>query len=140
MVVATGSNRDTILSAMGRWSIQPLTCSALHDARRLLPLQGPSLVFCEETLADGTYRDLLRDLARWPRVYLAVISGRSDLDQVHRKASALGAFETIASPCKPADVQWVAIRVLQTTQRRARRKRPRDIPLPQPSSPAAPGA
>jgi len=80
----------------------------------------------DDARVDGTYRDLLRDLARVRRTQLVVISGNSDLDQVYREATALGAFDTIASPCRPADVQWVVIRALQQAQRRARNKRRRE--------------
>ena len=126
VVVSAGSNRDAVISAMSRWSIEPISCPGVNDARHLLRRAGPSLVFCEEELSDGTYRDLLRDLARVRRTQLVVISGNSDLDQVYREATALGAFDTIASPCRPADVQWVVIRALQQAQRRARNKRRRE--------------
>jgi DNA-binding NtrC family response regulator len=128
VVVSAGSNRDAVTSAMGRWSIEPLCCSSIQEARQLVPLADRSLIFCEENLADGSYRDLLPDLARTRRAHLVVISASSDLDQVFREASALGAFEAIASPCTPTDVQWVAIRALQGSERRAGHRR-RDLDL-----------
>jgi DNA-binding NtrC family response regulator len=126
VVVSETANRDAVTAAMGRWSIEPLCCSGVREARRLLPRGGHFLIFCEERLPDGSYRDLLLDLARTRHALLVVISTSTDLDQVFREASALGAFETIASPCTLADVQWVAIRALQNAERRSGRRR-RDL-------------
>jgi len=119
VVVSSGSNRDVIKSAMNRWSIEPVFCAEVREVRGLLSRAGRSLIFCEEQLSDGSYRDLLRELGRTRRALLVVISTSSDLDRVYREAIALGAFETIASPCRPGDVQWVAIRALQDSQRRS---------------------
>ena len=139
VVVSTGSNREAVVSAMGRWSIEPLCCSGIQQARQLLPRGGRSLVFCEEQLPDGTYRELLRELSRERHTQLVVISSANDLEQIHREASALGAFETIASPCAPADVQWVAIRALQNAERHVRNNRRQEFELSESSGPAAHG-
>jgi DNA-binding NtrC family response regulator len=119
VVVSTGSNRDAIKLAMNHWSIEPVFCWSVREVRGLLPRAGRSLIFCEEQLPDGDYRDLLHELGRTRRALLVVISAGCDLDRVHREAIALGAFETIASPCLPADVQWAAIRALQDSERRS---------------------
>jgi len=113
VVVSAGPNREAVRSAMARWSIDPLCCSGVQEARRLLQRDGWSLIFCEEQLSDGVYRDLLNELPRNRRIQMVVISSAVDLDRVHQEASELGAFGTIASPCTPSDVQWVAIRALQ---------------------------
>ena len=118
VVVSAGSNRDAVKLAMNRWSIEPLFCSGIKEATELLPRTGRTLIFCEERLSDGDYRDLLHELGRTRRALLVVISATGDLDRVYREATALGAFEAIASPCTPADVQWIAIRALQDGQRR----------------------
>lgn len=125
---------------MSRWSIELIPCSGVDDARHLLPREGHSLIFCDEELWDGTYRDLLRDLARLRHAQLVVISSNSDLDQVYREASSLGAFEAIGSPCNPTDVQWVVIRALQHTERRGRRKGRQESNLPDSPEAAASGA
>jgi len=137
LVVSTSSNREAVISAMKRWSIEPLCCSSLQEVRKVLP-RGRSLIFCEEQLQDGTYRDLLHELARERHAQVVVISSATDLDQVHQTASALGAFEIIASPCIPADVQWVAIRALQDAARRVRNSRRHDVDLPESHGPALP--
>ena len=81
LVVSPGSNREAVKSAMSRWSIDLLCCSDVHEAKILLPSSHPSLIFCEEQLGDGTYRDLLQDLGRVPKAKLVVMSESNDLDQ-----------------------------------------------------------
>jgi len=126
LVVSPGPNREAVKSAMSRWSIDLLCCSDVHEAKILLPSSNPSLIFCEEQLSDGTYRDLLQDLGRVPKARLVVISESNDLDQAFNEASALGAYEIIASPCRPTDVQWITIRAMQEESRRSGRRRQRE--------------
>ena len=136
-MVGSSLNREAVVSAMTRWSIEPVCCSGVQEARQVFPRHSRSLVFCEEQLSDGSYRDLLPELARDRRSQMVVISSADDLDQVHHEASELGAFETLASPCTPGDVQWVAIRALQEAERRGRNTRRQGFDVSEPSSTSA---
>ena len=134
LVVSPGPNREAVKSAMSRWSIDLLCCSDVHEAKVLLPSSNPSLVFCEEQLSDGTYRDLLQDIGRVQKVRLVVMSESNDLDQAFNEVSAFGAFEIIASPARPTDVQWITIRAMQEESRRSGRRRQREAPKMPPES------
>jgi DNA-binding NtrC family response regulator len=123
LVVGASENRDAVTSAMSHWSIDPVCCSGVQEARGLLPSAKPSLIFCDETLSDGTYRDLLRELSKPANIRLVVISFTPDLDDHYNEALALGAFDMIAGPCQRSDVQWIAIRALQEAERRSGNKR-----------------
>jgi hypothetical protein len=61
LVVSVSDDRDTVTSAMSHWAIDPIYCTSVSEARELLPNVRPCVIFCEETLADGTYRELDRD-------------------------------------------------------------------------------
>lgn len=119
LVIGTSENRDVITSAMNHWSIEAVPCSGLREARALLPTARPSLIFCEEDLPDGTYRDLLQDVSKGARTRVVVISADAELDAHYNEALALGAFDMIASPCRRSDVQWIAIRAMQEELRRS---------------------
>lgn len=123
LVVSSGQNRDVITSAMHHWSIEAVPCSGVREARSLLPTARPSLIFCEEDLPDGTYRELLHDLSKAAKTRVVVISADVELDSHYNEALALGAFDMIASPCRRSDVQWIAIRAMQDELRRSRRRR-----------------
>jgi DNA-binding NtrC family response regulator len=123
LVVGATENRDAVTSAMSHWSIDPVCCSGVREARTLLPDARPSLIFCDEMLADGTYRDLLHELGKSAKTHLVVISLTPDLDDNYNEAIGLGAFDMIVSPCRRTDVQWIAIRAMQEGVRRSGSKR-----------------
>lgn len=119
LVISTGENRDVVTAAMSHWSIEAVPCSGVREARTLLPSARPSLIFCEEDLPDGSYRELLHELSKATKTRLVVISAAAELDEHYNEALALGAFDMIASPCRRSDVQWIAIRAMQDELRRS---------------------
>jgi DNA-binding NtrC family response regulator len=123
LVVGASGNRDAVTSAMSHWSIDPVCCSGVQEARGLLPDAKPFIIFCDETLSDGTYRDLLCELSKPAKIRFVVISFTPDLDDHYNEALALGAFDMIASPCQRSDVQWIAIRAVQAAARHSGNKR-----------------
>lgn len=126
MVISTGENRDVVTAAMNHWAMEPISCSGVREAFALLPEANPSLIFCDETLDDGTYRDLLRTITKSPKTRFVVMSPGADLDANYNEAVSLGAFDMIASPCRRSDVQWIAIRAMHEDARRSvNKKRPR---------------
>jgi DNA-binding NtrC family response regulator len=101
-----------VQSALSNWAIEPICCSSLQEARRYLPDETFSLIFCEDTLSDGTYRDILRPPGKPMKTRLVVISEVSD-DQKYNEAKQLGAFDVISTPCRLSDIQWMVIRAIQ---------------------------
>ena len=118
-MISTGENRDVVTAAMNHWSIEAVPCIGVVEARTLLPSARPSLIFCEEDLPDGTYRELLNDVSKTAKTRVVVISRDAELDAHYNEALALGAFDMIASPCRRSDVQWIAIRAMQDELRRS---------------------
>jgi len=123
LVVSTREDRDNVTSALSRWAIDPVCCSSVSEVCALLPNACPSIIFCEETLADGTYRELLRELSKSTKTRLVVISRAADCEDTYNEAITLGAFDMIASPCRRSDVQWIAIRAMQDQVRRCASRR-----------------
>lgn len=122
-MVSASENRDVVSAAMNHWSMDPVCCSGVREASALMPEANPSLIFCEETLADGTYRDLLGGMTKSPKARFVVISPSAELDANYNEAISLGAFDMIASPCRRSDVQWIAIRAMHEDARRSFNKR-----------------
>ena len=81
-----------------------------------------SLIFCEDKLADGTYLDLLDTLGKPLKTRLVVISQTPDVNEKYNEAIELGAFDVIASPCQPSDVQWMLVRAIQEETKHVGRK------------------
>jgi DNA-binding NtrC family response regulator len=115
-------NRDLVKSAMNQWAMDVVSCTSVHEARALLPDPTLSLIFCEETLPDGIYLDLLNVVGKPLKTRMVVITPSSDVDVKYQEAINSGVFEVIASPCQASDVQWVLIRAIQEDARHAGRR------------------
>ena len=102
--------------------MEPVCCCTLREARGLLPDATLSLIFCEDTLTDGSYLDLFNILGKPLKTRLVVISAMSHVDEKYKAAIASGAFDMIASPCRPSDVQWMVVRAIQEEARHVGRK------------------
>jgi DNA-binding NtrC family response regulator len=101
-----------VQNALSNWAIEPVCCSSLQEARGFLPDETFSLIFCEDTLSDGSYRDILRPPGKPMKTRVVVISEISD-DQKYNEAKQLGAFDVVSSPCRQSDIQWIVIRAIQ---------------------------
>jgi DNA-binding NtrC family response regulator len=122
LIVSAVENYDLAKNAMNQWALEAVRCSSLQEARGLLPDSTFSLIFCEETLVDGTYRDVLNIQGKALKTRVVVISPMSHVEEIYLEAMDAGAFEMIASPCRVSDVQWVVIRAIQEESRHVGRR------------------
>ena len=119
--------------------MEPICSAGIQEAVSLLPQTSPFLIFCEESLPDGTYKDLLREIGKATKARLVVMSPNAEQDENYNEAIALGAFDMIASPSRRSDVQWIAIRAMHEDARRtASKRRPRLTPHKEEVTPATP--
>lgn len=95
-----------ILTKLG---MDPICVPTIRDCHQSMAQKQIGLVFCDTHLADGTYIDILsfrRGTEGKPRV--VVTSRLADWDEF-KEALRRGAFDLIASPCRPTDVEWMLI-------------------------------
>jgi two-component system response regulator PilR (NtrC family) len=82
----------------------------IHGAIELLEREAGhsiGLIFCDRDLPDGNFRDFLTVLRSLKNKTRVVVTSRlADWDE-YLNAMRLGAFEVIAAPCRPADVEWM---------------------------------
>jgi DNA-binding NtrC family response regulator len=109
IVCSDAENSRVIEEAASGWMLESIVCSSLQEFRALPSKPEVAVIFCEERLHDGTYRDLL-SIAEAPVVVM--ISNVSN-SGAHRDAIELGALDVVASPCSRNDVQWMVIRAMQ---------------------------
>jgi two-component system response regulator PilR (NtrC family) len=110
--------------------LEPISAPTLHDALEALQKETVGLVFCDKNLPDGTYRDLLaavRTLKK--RVRVVVTSHHADWDE-YLDAMRLGAFDVIAAPCRPTDVEWMVIQAKRDERNISRHAVPVDAAAP----------
>ena len=107
-------NSRVIEEVSNSWMLESVVCPSLTEAKSLLGMQGFGVIFCQDQLQDGTYRELL-SAVRHPacRTRVVVLISDGDKNRTCRDAMELGAFDVVPSPCAKKDVQWVIIRATQ---------------------------
>jgi DNA-binding NtrC family response regulator len=100
--------RRNLMQTLNRQGLDPIGVSNLAECRQVLQKERVGLVFCDHQLADGTYRDVLAASRPTEKLRLVVTSRHPDWDE-YLEAMGSGAFDVIASPCRPRDVEWMVI-------------------------------
>jgi DNA-binding NtrC family response regulator len=80
--------------------------TSVAKALRVLSSGTVNLVFCQEHLPDGTYRDVLRHLGLAGQTALVVCAEFYD-KQAYVEAMSLGAFDYVTFPYHRRDVEWI---------------------------------
>jgi len=78
-------------------------CGAMSAVRRL----RPSVVICDEDLADGDWRELLADLRDEPETPPLIVSSRLADDRLWAEVLNLGAYDLLMKPFEAAEVSRV---------------------------------
>jgi DNA-binding NtrC family response regulator len=101
--------RRALMNMLAEQGIEPIITPTVRESVELLAAENVLLVFCDDTLADGTYRDLLNASREAHLRTKIVVTSRSADWGEFLEATHLGAFDVIASPCRPTDVDWMII-------------------------------
>jgi DNA-binding NtrC family response regulator len=106
-------NRNALIHMLEGISVGVFLCSTLSQAMEVLSSHKIELVFCDENLSDGSFRDLLRANQVWiGRPHIVVIIEHGEWAE-HLEALQLGVFEVISSPLHPTDVELAVIRAMR---------------------------
>ena len=110
LVSARLENRRALQHILEGLPILVFTASTIQQARDALSGRPIRLVFCEESFADGSYRDLLASIHTTPTsTLLVLILSTGEWDE-YLEAMRLGARDVIRCPLQPTDVELVLIR------------------------------
>jgi response regulator of citrate/malate metabolism len=60
--------------AMSDWTLEPICCSSLQEARTVLLEVVPSLIFCDAQLPDGVYQELLLTLGKMAKARFVMLT------------------------------------------------------------------
>src|SRR5215469_13091565 len=111
IVVASSDleGRRALASILTRQGLDPISTSTFAECKDVIDKETVGLVFCDRHLADGDYRDVLNaSRSGKGKVRVVVTSKHADWDE-YLEAMRMGAFDVIASPCRPTDVEWMVI-------------------------------
>jgi DNA-binding NtrC family response regulator len=106
-------NRNSLLHILDKLSLNVISCSALSQAKEVLSRQEVSLVFCDESLNDGCYRELLLIFRARQRALRFVVTIRRGEWDEYLEAMRLGAFDAIRWPVQPTDVELIILRAMR---------------------------
>jgi DNA-binding NtrC family response regulator len=101
--------RRSLMQTLSRQGLDPIGVANLAECAETLTKERVGLIFCDRHLTDGNYRDLLETVRSGSgNVRVVVCSKHPDWDE-YLEAMRYGAFDVIASPCRPTDVEWMVI-------------------------------
>jgi DNA-binding NtrC family response regulator len=106
-------NRSALVHMLEGMSVNVFSCSTLDQVGEVLSRQKIELVFCDENLSDGSFRNLLLADQDWkgrPRIVVIFRTGEWD---EYLNALQLGVFEVISSPLHATDVELAVIRAIR---------------------------
>ena len=121
VVSARLENKKALLRILQGLPVSAFTASTVQQAHEVLSTHSIRLIFCEETFADGSYRDLLAAV-RTPqtRTPLVLMLSTGEWED-YLEAMSLGATEALHCPLQPTDVELTLIRVARENERQVER-------------------
>lgn len=121
--------RRNLMQTLTRQGLDPIGVSNVAECKQVLAKGRVGLVFCDHHLSDGTYRELLESpRSTADKLRLVVTSRHPDWDE-YLEAMRVGAFDVIASPCRPTDVEWMVIQAKRDERNHSKEllPSPRDV-------------
>jgi DNA-binding NtrC family response regulator len=113
IVSCRSENRKMLTRVFEGLPIDPHSAPTIEDARMAIRSRQFSIVFCEERLADGSYRDLFLDVqsaSEVPRFVVLLCTGEW---KEYLEALSLGVEEVLRCPLQPADVDLALIHAMR---------------------------
>jgi DNA-binding NtrC family response regulator len=106
-------NRRMLMRVFDGLPIDAYSAPSLEQAREALALRSFSVVFCEERLPDGSYRELLRHVQSAPEDMRFVVMLCTGEWEEYLEALRLGAEEVLRCPLQPTDIDLALIHVMK---------------------------
>ena len=114
-------NRKMLMRAFDGLPIDSYTAHTLEQAKEALRSHPFSVVFCEERLSDGFYRDLLMDVRSNQRDIRFVVMLCTGEWEGYAEAMRLGAQEVLRCPLLPTDIDLALIHAIKNGSQNQRR-------------------
>lgn len=106
-------SRRILSSLLDQCGLKTVVSSSVRESRRILARGGVAMIFCEARLADGSFREVLRDAGAPEQKVPVVVASRLDDTNQYLEAMRLGAFDFIASPYRRSEVEWIVHNALR---------------------------
>ena len=106
------SHRDMLAASISSFGPRPICCGSYEGAAELLRQRPFSIVFCDDLLPDGTFQTVMDCAARRGVPIQVIVTSRRDDWGLYLKALNAGAFDFIALPSLPGEVERVVYAAL----------------------------
>ena len=114
VLIVGNADGSHLVETLQDWGIKVTRCRTIAKARTILSHQPVSQIFCNDTLPDGTGRDLVRTAKRiQPQTRVVVLVPRGSAQRVFQDATEAGAFDAIPSPVRRPEVQWELVQAMR---------------------------
>lgn len=108
-------NRKICLGVLGVLPVSAFAVSTLAQARELMASRPMDMVFCEEQLSDGSYREILSELrATRSSTQFVLLMNNGEWNE-YLEALRLGVEEVLRPPLLPMDIDLAFIHSLRKT-------------------------
>ncbi len=117
VISAEGEHRERIVGTIRKCGLRPTCCCGLREALPLLARQNFSVVFCSDTLPDGDFRAVLREVRKSTvDAPVIVLSHLADWD-AYLSAIGAGAFDYVACPPDSGETERILWSALSESSR-----------------------
>ncbi len=106
--------RQRLADILSAWKLDVAFAASVREAQKVLREQDISQVFCEETLPDGNFQDLLNAaVSSRSRIYLVALIRD---EQRYGEAMQHGAFDVVPYHYRPSDIRWLLFRAIRHSE------------------------
>jgi len=106
-------DRRELMKILDGLPINVFSSSTVKQAEEVMAQKKLALVFCDEHLPDGSYRELLSRSRTAPKQPRLVVTTHTGEWNEYLEATRRGAFDVIRYPLQPADVELIVIRAMR---------------------------
>jgi DNA-binding NtrC family response regulator len=101
------SHRDLLAARISSYGPLPFCCGSRESAIELLKRHPFPIVFCDDQLPDGTFRTVMEGAERREVPIQFIVTSRKDDWDLCLDALNAGAFDYIALPALPGEVERI---------------------------------
>lgn len=106
-------NRRALANIVGECGLKAVVSSSVSEVQATMTRESICLVFCEDRLPDGSFRDVLRTVAECRSPVLLVMFSRLCDWKCYLEAMQLGAFDCIAPPYRRNEIERIVRNALR---------------------------
>ncbi len=100
-------SRRMLYGILTDFGLQPVHTATVREAREILARQPVQMVFCESSLPDGTFREILSSTPVVESRIPVVVASRVGDTSEYLEAMRMGAFDFVAGPYRRAELEWI---------------------------------